>query len=370
MIDEQPIGQGLLDEVLVAVIGICFVLAVVVVVSRVGIARRAERGRQRLAPLRADLLAVGAGEDDSGAARRRLVEDRTAGHDLDRAVVNLLTKVRGGPAEDLVEVLRERHGVASALHALGSASSVRRARATRILGLLRDASHTNDLLRMLDDRSGEVRIVAARAIGGLGPAAGPSAAGAVLRAVRSRRSAPGVPATVALSTLTQLGVESEPAVVLGLEDDDPGVRNVAAGVAGHNLFLATGPRLAQMAASDPDHTVRVSATEAFGAVGRPSDVHVIVGLLAPTEPAVVRRAAARALGELGGDVAVAGLVSVLGDDDRFLATSAATALAASEAGRRALRELAADESAAPEARSAVTGTLQVLDLRASDRGVA
>ncbi|MDT0215053.1 HEAT repeat domain-containing protein [Rothia sp. ARF10] len=370
MIDEQPIGQGFLDQVLVGVIVFCVVLAVVVIVSRVRIARRAEKSRQRLAPLRADLLAVAAGEDEDGTSRRRLVQDRTAGPDLDKAVVDLLTKVRGGPADDLVEVLRERQGVARALHSLGAASSVRRARATRILGLLRDPSHTSDLLRMLDDRSGEVRIVAARAIGALGPSAGSSAAGAVLRAVRSRRSAPGVPATVALSTLTQLGVEAEAAVFAGLDDDDPGVRNVAAAVAGHNLFVATGSRLAQMAASDPDHTVRVSATEALGAVGRPTDVQVIVGLLAPDEPAVVRRAAARALGELGGDVAVAGLVSVLGDDDRFLATSAATALAETEVGRRALRDLASDDSVEPKALSAVTGMLQMLDLRASDRGFA
>jgi len=366
VIDEQPIAQS----VLVGVIVCCVILALVVVVSRVRIARRAERNRQRLAPLRADLLAVGAGEDETGSARRRLVQDRTAGPELDRAVIDLLTKVRGGPAEDLVEVLRERHGVARALEALGASSSVRRARATRVLGLLRDPSHVNDLVRMLDDRSGEVRIVAARAIGALGPSAGPSAAGAVVRAVRSRRSAPGVPATVAMSTLTQLGVESHAAVAAGLDDDDPGVRNVAAAVAGHNLFVATGSRLAQMAATDPDHTVRVSATEALGAVGRPADVHVLVRLLAPIEPAVVRRAASRALGELGGDVAVTGLVSVLGDDDRFLATSAATALAETEGGRRALRDLAADDAVAPQARSAVAGMLQVLDLRAGDRGVA
>lgn len=368
MIDEQPVTQGLLDEVLVGVILLCVLLALVVVVSRVRITRREAATRERLAPLRPDLLAVGAGEDGSGEARRRLVRDREAGADLDRAVVDLLTKVRGAPAEDLVTVLRERQGVTRALHALGSRSSVQRARATRTLGLLRDTTLTSDLARMLDDRSGEVRIVAARSIGALGPAAGASAAAAVLRAVRNRRSAPGVPATVAMSTLTQLGVEAEQAVTLGLLDPDAGVRNVAAAVAGHSLFLGCGPRLAELAATDPDRTVRVSATEALGCVGRPADAPAIGRLLAAHEPPPVRRAAARALGELGGDPAVDLLVSVLGDEDRFLATTAATALSESEPGRQALRRVAADEQAPPLAASAVRGVLQVLDLREAVRG--
>lgn len=370
MIDEGPVSQSLLDEVLIGVILMCIVLALVVVVSRVGIARRAETTRRRLAPLRPDLLAVGAGEDESGAARRRLVADREGGTDLDRAVIDLLTKVRGGPADDLVGVLRQRDGVTTALRSLSSRSSVRRARATRTLGLLRDPAFTAPLVRMLDDRSGEVRIVAARAVGALGPVAGPSAAGAVLRAVRSRGSAPGVPATVAMGALSQLGVESEAAVSLGLGDADPGVRNVAAAVAGHSLFLGCAPRLAELAAGDPDRMVRVSATEALGSVGRSTDVDAVAGLLAPHEPAAVRRAAARALGELGGPAAVDALVTALGDDDRSLAVTSADALSQFDEGRRALRAVAdADaDSTSAAARSAVAGVLQVLDLRDSERG--
>ncbi|CAN7448892.1 HEAT repeat domain-containing protein [Knoellia sp. LjRoot47] len=368
MTGQPPVSLNFLDEVLVGVLVLCVLLACVVVLSRIRIARGREATRQRLAPLRHDLLAVGAGEDESGAARRRLAADRTAGADLDRAVIDLLTKVRGAPAEDLVEVLRERDTIDKARRALGSRSSVRRARATRALGLLRDPALTLDLVRMLDDRSGEVRIVAARSIGALGPDAGPSAAASVLRAVRERRSAPGVPATVAMGTLTQLGVQSEAAVSVGLDDDDPGVRNVAAAVAGHSLFLSCAPQLTRLAADDPDRMVRVSATEALGSVGRPGDVEVISRLLAPHEPPAVRRAAARALGDLGGEIAVEAMVGVLADDDRSLAMTAAAALSQSEHGRTALRAVAADDDAAPTARSAVAGVLQMLDLRDSERG--
>ena len=367
MTHEQPVGQALIDEVLIGVLLLCVVLALVVVVSRVRIHRTIAATAQRLAPLRPSLLAVGAGEDASGEARRRLVADRSAGPALDRAVVDLLIKVRGGPADDLVTVLRERHGVAKALQSLGATSSVRRARATRLLGLLRDPTLTADIVRMLDDRSGEVRIVAARAIGSVGPGAGASAASAVLRAVRPRRSGPGLPATVAMGTLSRLGLESESAVTMGLDDADPGVRNVAAVVAGHNLFLGCTARLAELAATDPDRTVRVSATEALGAVGRPDDVAAIARLLAPVETPAVRRAAARALGELGGKHAVDVLVSVLADDDRFLAVSSATALTQSGEGRRALRRTAADADTSQAARSAVTGAVQLLDLQASER---
>lgn len=368
MTDQPPVSLNFLDEVLVGVLVLCVVLAFVVVLSRIRIARRREQTKERLAPLRPDLLAVGAGEDESGEARRRLARDRDAGTDLDRAVVDLLTKVRGAPADDLVSVLRERDAISKARRSLGSRSSVRRARATRTLGLLRDPALTLDLVRMLDDRSAEVRIVAARSVGALGPDAGPSAAAAVLRAVRSRRSAPGVPATVAMGTLTQLGVQSEPAVSLGLSDEDAGVRNVAAAVAGHSLFLSCTPRLTELAAHDPDRMVRVSATEALGSVGRPVDVEPIARLLAPHEPPAVRRAAARALGELGGQVAVDAMVGVLADDDRSLAVTSATALSQSEHGRSAMRRVAADDDAPPTARSAVAGVLQMLDLRDTERG--
>ena len=101
MIDQQPLSQSLLDEVLIGVIALCVLLALVVVVSRVQIARHAESTRHRLAPLRPDLLAVAAGEDDSGEARDRLVTDRDGGVDLERSVV--VVEWGRGMAEELAD---------------------------------------------------------------------------------------------------------------------------------------------------------------------------------------------------------------------------------------------------------------------------
>ena len=357
-----PVGSGLLEIVLVGVVAICILLAVAVVAAKIVLARSADKRRRRLAPLRADLLAVAAGESDPGACDR-LVADTSAGAHLDRAIIELLTKVRGTPADDLVDILRRRDAVDRAVRDLGSRSSVHRARAARLLGLLRDPAHTDALVRMLDDRSPEVRLVAARAIGGLGPQAGPDAGTAVLKAVRDRGDAPGVPATVAVGTLDALGMAAEPAVDAGLADADAGVRNVAAAVAGHSLFLAAAPRLAELATTDPDRAVRVSATTALGHLGRAEHVATIAQLLAAHEPSVLRRAAALALGELSTTDAAQVLLGALIDADRALAVTAAEALSRSSIGRDELTAWAADDDRPEAARSAATGVLQVLRLR-------
>ena len=59
MTHDQPVGQALIDEVLIGVLLLCVVLALVVVVSRVRIHRTIAATAQRLAPLRPSLLAVG-----------------------------------------------------------------------------------------------------------------------------------------------------------------------------------------------------------------------------------------------------------------------------------------------------------------------
>lgn len=368
MNSSEPVSRGLMEVTLLVVVAVCVLLAIAVVAAKVVLARRAEATRRTLAPLRADLLAVAAGEDPDGAGRARLMADRDAGPALDRALIGLLTKVRGTPGEDLVSVLRERDVEQRALAALDSISSVRRARATRALGLLRDPAHTDAILGRLRDRSGEVRLVAARALGALGPDAGPQAATALLRSVRTVSGEPGVPATAAIGALCSLGFAAEPAVAAGMSDPDPGVRHVAASVAGHNLFLRCGDRLAELAATDHDVAVRVSATAALGRFGRSGDMPAVAALLAAHEPASVRRAAARALGSIGTEEAGEVLVGMLADDDRALALAAAEALAGSGLGRDLLTEVAEDQDAAPAARRAAEGALQVLRLQDESAG--
>ncbi|MFC6704702.1 HEAT repeat domain-containing protein [Flexivirga alba] len=349
--------------VAVVVLGLCLLLAVVVVLSKLITTHRRTATQARLAPLRPHLLAVASGEDTDGAARARLIAHRDSRGELDRALVGVLTKVRGAPADALVDVLRERDAVTSTLHASRASSSVRRARAFRTLGLLRDADLTTDLLRGLHDRSPEVRLVSARAIGAVGPPAGPRAASAVLRAVRTQRTHPGVAAGTATDALVRLGITSEPAVRDGLTDDDPGVRLVAATVAGRGLFISCAPQLTGLARTDPDQLVRVAATDALGEAGRADDCPVLVTLTSSDEPAPVRRAAARALGRLGTPDAVAALEVLLGDADRGLAAAAATALGDSGPGRDTLTRAAADPDRTAPAVRAARVTLELLRLR-------
>lgn len=85
-------------------------LALVVVVAKLGRARRERTTRTVVTPHRLPLLVVGSGEDDDGAALAHLLSvDSRTWRRLGAAVVALLSKVRGAPAEDLVLVLRE-HG--------------------------------------------------------------------------------------------------------------------------------------------------------------------------------------------------------------------------------------------------------------------
>lgn len=357
------ISSGLLHVVAVAVLCLCLLLAAVVVLSKLVTTRRHAETRKRLAPLRTDLLAVAAGEDSDGAARDRLIDHPDRRGELDRAVVGVLTKVRGAPAEALVEVLRGRDAVARTLRATRSVSSVHRARAFRTLGLLRDAELTDDLLRGLHDRSPEVRLVAARAIGAVGPPAGERAARAVLRAVRTQLAQPGVAAGTATDALVRLGVAAEPAVQQGVTDDDSGVRLVAATVAGRGLFSSCTPQLAVLARTDPGQLVRVAATNALGEIGRLADGPVLVGLTDPSEPTAVRRAAATALGRFGTVEAAATLHALLGDDDRGLAAVAAAALCESDAGRAALNGAAADPEDSGRSARTARATLEVLRLR-------
>lgn len=367
MTGPTVVSSGLLHVVAVVVLCLCLLLAAVVVLSKLVTTRRHAGSRKRLAPLRTDLLSVAAGEDIDGAARDRLIAHPDRRGELDRAVVGVLTKVRGAPADALVEVLHGRNAVSRTLHATRSVSTVHRARAFRTLGLLRDADLTSDLLRGLHDRSPEVRLVAARAIGAVGPPAGERAARAVLRAVRTHRAQPGVAAGMATDALVGLGVASEPAVQEGVTHDDPGVRLVAATVAGRGLFSSCAPQLAVLARTDTDPLVRIAATNALGEIGRLADGPVLVALTDPAEPAPVRRAAAVALGRLGTADAAAALNALLGDADRGLAAAAAAALGDSAAGRAALTRAAADpEDPGPSARAA-RATLEVLRLRTGEQ---
>lgn len=311
----------------------CGALAALACLTRVGRRRRVTRRRRLLALHRADLIAVSAGEDSEGASLRALATaPRRAQAALAENVAGMLGKVRGLPAEQLVDLLREHDALDRARVDLGHRSRVRRARATQLLGLSRDSSAVEALLPALYDRSPEVRASAAYALGLIGD---PRAAGPLLRATGSPSG--GLPAGLAAEALLGMGVGMSDALGEGLREPDPRARTVAAHLCGAGSFTRPRPILRELLARDPDLTVRETCAVALGRIGRTEDAEALARHTEAEHPLPLRRVCAAALGELADPTAVPTLAALLHDPDPRLAELAAAALVrVGPAGRDAL----------------------------------
>ncbi len=286
-----------------------------------------------LSPLRGPLITVASGEDDDGSAAEQLTWATGVTRDvLDRNIVELLTKIRGLPAEQLVRVLTVHGAVEAAVADLTHRSSVRRARAAQLLGLAR-ARHTVPMLvDALRDESVDVRNSAAFALGLIGD---PAAAGAVLAAIGAPDR--GLPAATAAETLQSMGVGVSDVLREGLRDPNPRTRMVAAHLSGERSFTRGLPELRHLLEHDTDPTVRETCAVAIGRLGRGGDAAVLARQAIGDVPLPLRRACVQALGELGDEAAVPALTTLLDDPDPRLAELAATALLGmGAAGRDAL----------------------------------
>ena len=303
-------------------------VAVVVLIGVMLWAHAARVSRNRriariLEPLRPRLLALAADEepDDDSVAAWTL--RRGSARVVDRTILDLLAKVRGGAAGALVDILDQHGTVDSAVRGVRAFSPTTRARSAQVLGATRRPQHVPALAGMLTDRDRAVRSTAARALGVVGDA---TYADAVLRSVREVDGSPGVPFYIAADALLAMGDDVREAVRRGLDDADPGVRFVAATVAARGGMATLLPRVRQLFATDSDEPVRIAAAKALGVIGDAGVVDDLGRALGPHEPAGVRHAVARALGELGSPAAIELLEPLLSDADRRLAGIAATAL--------------------------------------------
>ncbi|MGX1596314.1 HEAT repeat domain-containing protein [Dietzia maris] len=300
-------------------------IAVLIIVMLWAHAARISRGRRVeriLRPIRPRLLALAADEEPTDEPPGRLGGYRA--RVVDRAVLDLLGKVRGGAVTALVDIL-DRHGtVDGAVRGTRSWSSTTRARSAQVLGATRRREHASTLAGLLSDRDRAVRATAVRALGVIGDA---TFSDSVLRAVRQVDGISGVPAYVAADALLAMGDDVREAVRRGLDDPDPGVRYVAATVAARGGMASLLPRLLQLFRTDRDERVRAAAARTLGMIGDGRVIDDLGRALGAHEPANVRLAAATALGELGASAALAPLRSVLADADRRLAEVAAAALA-------------------------------------------
>lgn len=147
--------------------------------------RRRERALARVqGRYRHLLLEVASGEDEDRAAWAELATlSRRDWASVRPAVIALLAKVRGKPAVELGALVEGFGELARAREGLPSRLAGRRARAAYLVGLARDAQAVPALCRLLQDPSGDVRFVAARALGMVGD---PTVASALLAAMGER----------------------------------------------------------------------------------------------------------------------------------------------------------------------------------------
>jgi HEAT repeat protein len=346
-----------LAELLIA--AACTALMLVIVLSRAHRVRTTRRGAVLLAPHRPLLLAVAAGEDGEGSAHASLqrLPDRSWQH-VRVAVIAMLAKVRGAPAESLVGLLQAHGEVDRATARLRSRSAVSRARGAYLLGLLQDPVHVPALLPLLSDPSPEVRLGAVRSLGLIGDAC---AAEAVLAAVPLQGGRIGVPAWVAAEALIGMGMSVAPVVRTALASADPAVRGVAVTVAGAATLSSLCPELRVLLEQDPSPEVRERAAVALGQLGSPRDVAPLVRQTASSQPAALRRTCVAALGELGDAGALPTLTGLLEEQDRRLAELSAEALV--RLGPSGLRELVTAASGTGARASVARGALDMARLR-------
>lgn len=316
------IASGVLTASLLILSAAIVILIVVMVGAHVARASRSRRVERILEPLRPRLLALAAEEEPTDEQPRRMGRYRARVED--RAILDLLGKVRGGAAVALVDIL-DRHGtVGGAIRGTRSFSPTTRARSAQVLGATRRSEHAPTLANLLSDRDRAVRSSAVRALGGIGDA---RFSDAVLRAVRQDGAIPGVPLYVAADALLAMGDDVREAVRRGLDDLDPGVRYVSTTVAARGGMASLIPRIVQLLRNDSDGRVRIAAARTLGSIGDSRVIGDLGQALGSLEPHTLRLAAATALGELGSPAAIPLLTSVLPDPDRRLAEVAAGALA-------------------------------------------
>ena len=292
------VASGLLTASLLVLAAAIVVLVGVMVWAHLARAGRGRRIARVLDPLRPRLLALAADEDGDGAGAPSPATDPVVltgyrARVVDRAVLDLLGKVRGGAATALVDVL-DRHGtVDGAVRGTRSPSATTRARSAQILGATRRPAHSAILAGLLGDRDRAVRSSAARALGVIGDA---TYGDAVLRAVREVKGLPGIPFYVAADALLSMGGDAREAMRRGLDDADPGVRFVSATVTSRGGLATLLPRVVQLLRGDPDERVRAAA--ALGELGAPESPEVLRPLLADPDRRLAE-VAADALSALG-----------------------------------------------------------------------
>lgn len=304
--------------IVVLVVVVAVIASSLVGVRLVRTVRSRERAALAVEPRRA-LLAFVADNGEEGADELVAIADN-AWRAAEPGALALLGKLRGEAHEALVSVFLRRGVARTAMRELRSRSPVRRARAAQVLGDLELREAVPELCRLLTDRSGEVRVVAVRALGRIGD---PTAAWRLIAGLD--RSDP-APSSLVTHTLVQLGPEAAVTLSAALDHPLARVRVVCLDALGLLGATAAVTRMARVLRGDASLDVRVAAATNLGRLGTRSALDPLVEVLAPGRPVPLRAAAARALGDLGAPSAVPHLAALLSDDAFRVAHEAAHAL--------------------------------------------
>lgn len=341
---QSYVSAQLLWWVLWVMVWAAVLLLAVVVGSRCGRSWRERRDGTVLAPLRPAMLEVAAGEDEDASALARLsaVSPRHVAL-VDRAVSVLLSKVRGEPAAALAQVLRTHGRAQWARRGLTSVSAVRRAHSAWTLGLMREVDAGPQITPLLQDRSADVVVTAARALTLIGDG---RAARAVVRAVAPRRRPLGLPSWAAVESLCAFGEPVGAVVVEALGHPQPAVRYVAATVVDARPLPQAGSAVRTRLGVEEDPRTLTALLGALGRVGSVDDLPLLCRFTEHGDEQV-GLAAVDALERLGSSAAVAVLGPLLADPRPRVAERAATALAElGPGGRTLLLEAAAENGPA------------------------
>jgi HEAT repeat protein len=295
-------------------------LAVLLTGRRIAVAR-GDRRRERLLERYRDSVLEFVGMDDEHPPDElrdlRTTEQREA---VSTLLAQYTSEVKGEPKRRVAEFADQQGYAAAAIADLRALRAWRRGTAAKTLGDFAVPAAAGELADLLaGDRSAEVRVTSARALG----RAGGAAAAAALVAACGR----GVPAGVAAQALLDIGPESMPWVLGSLSSPRAAVRETACRVIG--LTGASGewdvvPPLEQAATSDESVPVRVAACESLGRVGGREAALALVGATSDGE-ADVRRAACDAAARLAAPELAGAVRRALDDSSADVRRSAARA---------------------------------------------
>ncbi|WP_435203166.1 HEAT repeat domain-containing protein [Janibacter sp. GS2] len=300
------------------------VLLATIVMARVVRRQRSRVLDRDLVPVRSDVLAIASGDDDEEAdGRLRRLRGRAA-ELVEPLLVGYLSKVRGAPAQRIVDILMAHGLVARARRGLTSWSGTRRARSAWVLGVMRIGDAASEVVPLLQDRDRGVSVTAARSLGMLRD---DSSADALLAAVAPGRRGRGeLPVWVVVEALGGLGADAAEAIGRALQSEDASTRAVAAMTIGRGQHLSQRSRLLDVVAHEEDPTVLAAIARSLGEIGDPSVVPTLTGLTDRAHSRSVRLSAISALGEIGGPAATEVLTALLADGDTGVEELTAEAL--------------------------------------------